>query len=196
MSESTATRPGSRSSTITRVLGRLANSRALVIAIVAAASVLAQMVAAGALLSPGNPALQGPAWCAVAVACGLFVFRGLPARVLGAAGVLSAGWGLVMSRSTDGLPITVAVVSGLAMVGLALGGALAILGAPAWRGLSARYSRDTERSAGAFARTRGPSTPAAASAEPSAPPAPTALWDALDRGEDPTAQGPSGLMST
>ena len=158
---------------------RMLRSRAVVVIIAGCSALLALLVAAGSLVASAIPSLLGPGWCAVAAGCGLTVFRGVPARILGWVAVLAAAWGVVdiayaVAAGAGSLAVALAVV---AMAGLGSAGVLAIVGARRWRSLGDRYARGAD------------------APESGRPLGPIALWDALDRGEDPTGDNRSGLMN-
>lgn len=154
---------------------RLASSPVFVVGIMAAGAVLGLLLAAGSLVSPSVPAVLGPAWCAVAAASGLVVFRGVIASVLGSLGTLAGLWGIAAIALTWAAPVP-GILGITAMLAVISGGCLALAGVRRWRPFGRRYAR------------------AAKVPTPGVPPSPITLWDALDRGEDPTRGSGSGLM--
>jgi hypothetical protein len=156
-------------------MSRLASSPIVVVGIIAAGAVLGLLVAAGSLVSPSVPAVLGPAWCAVAVASGLVVFRGVVAAVLSSLGTLTGLWGIGAVALTWAGPAS-GILGITAMLAVIAGGSLALVGVRRWRPFGRRYAR------------------AGKAPTPGVPPSSITLWDALDRGEDPTRGSGSGLM--
>ncbi|GAA4600044.1 hypothetical protein BJY16_003323 [Actinoplanes octamycinicus] len=122
-----------------------------------------------------QPWLIGLAVVALAGAGALLATKGLARRVLG--GVLAAtGAGIVagalLARTGTTLWPVAAVLGGVAVM---VGGVLAVRHGHEWAAMSARYERK-------------PRVPAErAPADELAPADNRAAWDALDRGDDPTA---------
>lgn len=116
--------------------------------------------------------------CAGAVA--LTATRGGVRTVLG---VLLAGCGLGVAAASaaavvHGAPAAWPVVAALGGVGLTVGGVLTVRRGRRWPAMGARYERRA-----AASRTR----PAADGGAPDT----VATWEALDRGDDPTADDPT-----
>jgi uncharacterized membrane protein (TIGR02234 family) len=150
----------------------------------------------GATLAPGVTAVGLLALAAVA---GLLAVRGLARQLVGlvvlAAGVAALAYAVAGARATPRTDGTVEAVSHgpwpwVAALGgalVAVAGALAVVHGRRWSALSGRYERST---AGADRRGEQP----AGGGSPHRPPegGPSGgkeLWDALDRGEDPTERG-------
>lgn len=171
-------------------MSRLARARAVAVLLVAGSAILGLAVANGSLAPPAIPGFAGPSWTSVALGCGLVVFRGLTARILGVLAMLTALWGAILCVAVSSAgrvavagaadsqrPSFAAVTLGLlAMAALACAGVMAFVGAGHWGRLAGRYGRAGERH---LTNDAGP----------------VAMWDALDRGEDPTDGGRSGLMA-
>jgi Tryptophan-associated transmembrane protein (Trp_oprn_chp) len=129
----------------------------------------------GGALSPALPAL---ALVALAGAGGLLAARGR-GRTVVAGLVLVAGLGLAGLAATKlGVAFGWAVLTVAAGVGVAAAGLVALLRGSAWPSLGARYERADERTD----RSGQVDTPA----EPNGEIASQTLWDAIERGEDPT----------
>jgi hypothetical protein len=113
----------------------------------------------GGALRPWLPALG---WVALAGAGALLAIRGIARRMVGGLLVLAGGVIVVgaLSIGVGGWPV-LAAVGGLAV---AVAGVLAVRYGGRWPAMGARYERAT--------RHEGPQR----------------LWEALDRGEDPTAR--------
>jgi hypothetical protein len=126
-------------------------------------------VRTGDVLLPWLPAL---AYVALAGAGALLATRGAARAVVGGLLVLSgiglAGGALsqVGAAATVAWPLAVAV-GGLAV---AAGGGLALARGRSWPGMAARYERPAAEPARPVQRTRSKAE----------------IWDALDRGDDPT----------
>lgn len=168
-------------------MGTQARRLALAVAVIAAGAALV-LVAAGREWAaatvagplPARPAgrsgtdllpwLPATAWVALAGAGAVVAARGRARRLVGAlllvagAGVVAgAAWALAAGGAAGGWPVTCGV--GGALVGAA--GAVCAARGAGWPALGGRYER------------RVPADPRAQR--------PDQLWDALDRGEDPTA---------
>ena len=150
-----------------RSIVRAAASSIVVIGLIALGAILGLLVAAGSVIPPAVPALLGPAWCAVAVTCGLVVFRGVVAQVLGALGVLTGLWGIV-ALALGGHSLTAGALGIVSMLAVVTGGFFALMWGRRWPAFGRRYARAH--------KSPGPGVPAST----------ITLWDALDRGEDPT----------
>lgn len=119
------------------------------------------------------PWLPAAGWVALAGAGAMVAVRAWPRRLLGgalavtgAAAVLGCGWAVFGAGAGWGWPLAAGAGGGL-MVAAA---AVSVWRAAVWPALGARYERRPATAAsGATARR------------------PDLLWDALDRGEDPTA---------
>ena len=123
-----------------------------------------RVVHSGGELLPWLPAL---AWVALAGAGALVATRGRARRAVGALLVLvgavmaaGAGWGAAQPAAALAWP----VLGVAGAVAVAAAGTLAVARGRRWPVLGARYERPAHR-----------------------PPVADRLWDALDRGEDPTA---------
>lgn len=130
----------------------------------------------GGDLYPWLPAL---AWVGLAGAGALLATRGTVRRLVGGLLVLAgAGLAAGSASAVSGAEPSPAwpLLTGLGGVAVALAGGAAVLFARHWPAMGARY----ERPAGS-GRPAG-SEPVAARSEQR----PDMLWDALDRGEDPT----------
>ena len=143
------------------------------------------------------PWLPALGWVGLAGAGALVATRGAARRVVGGllglagAGLAVAGGGVALGlagtgadRAAGGWP----ALAGLAGLLVAGAGAVAVAGGRRWPAMGARYQR-----AGRSARRGSGGGPPGTGSEdrPSAPEAaagsrPELLWEALDRGEDPT----------
>jgi hypothetical protein len=124
----------------------------------------------GGDLRPWLPALG---WVGLAGAGALLATRGVARRVVGGLLVL-AGLGLAIGGGSavagaDPSPVW-PVLTGLAGLVVTAAGGAAVAGGRHWPAMGARYERPVREPAGG------------------APDHPEALWDALDRGEDPTVR--------
>jgi len=121
-------------------------------------------VAAGVLIigDRGDDATRGAGLFALAAIGGVVATRHIGRRLVGV-GIL-----LVGALAVAGHTSSMAIVGGLLLVAV---GVVVIVAGPAWPGMSARYDAADSR-------------PTTATAGPERP---HDLWDALDRGEDPTA---------
>lgn len=141
----------------------------------------------GGDLHPWLPAL---AWVGLAGAGALLATRGAVRRLVGGLLVL-AGAGLVFGAALAGAGAGAGaepspawpVLTGLGGVAVALAGGAAVLWSGQWPAMSARYDRPAGAGPGASA---GTDIGAGAVAPTRSAQRPDALWDALDRGEDPT----------
>lgn len=157
------------------------------------------------------PVVTAAGLLALAGVAGLLAVRGLARQLVGllvlVAGVLALGYAVAGARATPATDGTVESVSHgpwpwVAALGGALvagAGVLAVLRGRRWPAMSARYERPAgEGSAG----SSGPSQPGEQSSgqpssgqpssgqhSPGADARGKELWDALDRGEDPTERG-------
>ncbi|HEU4676714.1 MAG TPA: Trp biosynthesis-associated membrane protein [Motilibacteraceae bacterium] len=150
----------------------------------------------GATLAPGVTAVGLLALAAVA---GLLAVRGLARQLVGlvvlAAGVAALAYAVAGARATPRADGTVEAVSHgpwpwVAALGgalVAVAGALAVLHGRRWSALSSRYERSAG-GAGGSAQQPAESGPQHRPPE-GRPPGGKELWDALDRGEDPTERG-------
>jgi hypothetical protein len=127
-----------------------------------------------------RPWLPAVAWVALAGAGALLATRTVVRQVVGGLLVL-AGAGIALGAGTSGAPggwPVLAAAGGLAVVGA---GGLTVARSRAWPAMGTRYERGTPTSGAPTPGT--PTKPAKAQAEA----APEEIWNALDRGEDPTA---------
>ncbi|HEY8472971.1 MAG TPA: Trp biosynthesis-associated membrane protein [Natronosporangium sp.] len=131
-------------------------------------------VQTGGALRPWLPAVG---WVALAGAGALLALRGTARRLLGGL-LLVAGVVIVPGALTvaGGWPV-VAAVGGLAV---AAAGAVTVLRSGRWPAMGARYERP------AHSATAGHPDPGG-QPDTTEQPDPAQLWQALDRGEDPTA---------
>lgn len=137
-------------------------------------------VRTGGDLRPWLPAL---AWVGLAGAGALLATRAAARRLVGGLLVLT-GAGLATGALTalsPGRSLLWPVLTGLAGAAVAGAGAAAGLAGQRWPALGARYQRPA-----ASGRPAAAGHPTEAAEEP--PTRPDELWDALDRGEDPTAR--------
>lgn len=188
-----------RASARSLLLVALACAAGAVLALVAAARPWAVEVAvrppplpelrtarSGGDLYPWLPAL---AWVGLTGAGALLATRGAVRRLTGGL-LLLAGAGLAFGAGVGaagpgigggaGASPAWPVLTGLGGVAMAAAGGAAVLLSRHWPAMSARYDRAAAGRPDRAGRGAG-STPVARSAE-----RPDALWDALDRGEDPT----------
>lgn len=140
------------------------------------------------------PAVTAVGLLALAAVAGLLAVRGLARQLVGlvvlVAGVAGLAYAVAGARSTPRADGTVEAVSHgpwpwVAALGgalVAVAGALAVLHGRRWSALSSRYERS--RSAGA---ADGPAVDGRTGERRTA--GGKDLWDALDRGEDPTERG-------
>jgi hypothetical protein len=129
----------------------------------------------GASLSPALPAL---ALVALAGAGGLLAARGRGRRVV-AALVLVSGLGLAgLAAAKIGVAAGWALLTVIAGVGVAAAGLVALRRGSTWPSLGARYERGDERTTRS-AQVDMPERPNGEIASQT-------LWDAIERGEDPT----------
>lgn len=152
------------------------------------------------------PAVTAAGLLALAGVAGLLAVRGLARQLVGVvvllAGVLALGYAVAGARATPTVNGTVESVGHgawplLAALGgalVAVGGALAVLHGRRWPAMSSRYERSTGRAGGSpgpSARPGGPGAVSPGERPGEQPPASGGkeLWDALDRGEDPTERG-------
>lgn len=110
------------------------------------------------------PAATAAAWIGFAGIAGLIATRSWGRIIVGAIVALSAVAGIVSAAGEWTTPWAPIAVAGLIATGSA--GVLAMARGSRWPGLGSRYERSTPQVQGADER---------------------ATWDALDRGEDPTA---------
>jgi Tryptophan-associated transmembrane protein (Trp_oprn_chp) len=158
-------------------LALLAASRTWLVETVVRAEPLPPVVTprTGAALSPALPAL---ALVALAGAGGLLATRGRGRQVV-AALVLLAGLGLAVLAATKlGVAAGWALLTAAAGVGVAAAGLVALVRGAAWPSLGARYERAAERA--------DSSVQAGTPVEPNGEIVSQSLWDAIERGEDPT----------
>ncbi|MGN6333152.1 MAG: Trp biosynthesis-associated membrane protein [Motilibacteraceae bacterium] len=147
----------------------------------------------GASLAPGVTAVGLLALAAVA---GLLAVRGVARQLVGlvvlAAGVAALAYAVAGARATPTTDGTVEAVSHgawpwVAALGGALvaaAGALAVLHGRRWSALSSRYERSAGSSGASVERSAEGGSPQPTSEGSLA--GGKELWDALDRGEDPT----------
>jgi hypothetical protein len=159
----------------------LAAGRAWVVEIVARPAPLPdeQLVRRGGELVPWLPALG---WLGLAGAGALLATSGRARRVVGMllalAAVAVAAGAVRAAGHGDSRPGWAAVVCGAGALALAAAGVLAVVKAGGWPSLGGRYERGGGRTGAGPDRSRRPLGPD----DP-----PETLWDALDRGHDPTA---------
>jgi hypothetical protein len=126
-----------------------------------------EIVHTGASLAPALPALG---LVALAGAGGLLATRGIARRFVGVL-LVAAAAGIVVLVAGRGAGWPVACLIGALIVGAT--GALAVRDGARWPVMGARYSR---------------AAPARHRPEPAEQTSPAELWDAIERGEDPTAR--------
>lgn len=144
----------------------------------------------GAALRAWVPAL---AWTALAGAGALLATRAALRRLVG--GLLAlAGAGIAAGALTTAAPAAgwpaVAATGGLIV---ALAGAAAVVRGGRWAAMGSRYERGSRYGRGPAGAASGTGTPADRGTSgrgrtPEHDESPERLWDALDRGEDPTGR--------
>lgn len=110
------------------------------------------------------PAATAAAWIGFAGIAGIIATRSWGRIVVGVIVAVAALAGIVSAIAAWTMPWAPIAVAGLALTGSA--GVLTVLRGARWPGLGSRYERSAPQAQGADDR---------------------ATWDALDRGEDPTA---------
>lgn len=118
--------------------------------------------------SQAAPAAAAAAWIGFAAIAGVIATRSWGRVIVGAIVTISAVAGAVAVITAWAAPWSVIALLGL--LALTTGGMLAVLRGRTWPSLSRRYERDPNAS-------QGKGKPASE----------ISTWDALDRGEDPTA---------
>jgi hypothetical protein len=134
------------------------------------------------------PWLPALAWVGLAGAGAVLATRGTVRRLLGGL-LMLAGAGVVAGAAggagAGGSPVW-PVLAGLGGLAVVAAGAAAVLRGSRWPAMSARYERPASSPE---PPTPEPAAPGPAVADREGPAArPELLWDALDRGEDPTAR--------